>query len=169
MTVRYAFPDIHDVRNTRACRGCGERKSVAAFPWRKRCQQYGARCQDCENQRMREYIRRRPKRSRLVWTEERNRKLLTLIIEGSSPQEAAAAIGVTKSAVKNQRFRMSFPPFSQRSNWRQARPAWPQSRIARLKTLRDRGKSFSECAARLGTTRNAIAHGTRYLKEDAHP
>jgi hypothetical protein len=166
MTIRYAYPDIHDVRNTRACRKCGEVKSVTEFPWRKDGQQYLSHCYACVAERARNYWRHR---RNVVWTEAKNRELLKLILAGKTDGEAAVALEMTLAAVKSQRQRMSFPPFARPVSRRPQRKAWPQKRVARLKRLRDRNLSFTECAAILGTTRSAISSATRYLKEGARP
>lgn len=173
MTLRYAFPDIHDVRNTRPCRGCGKVKSVAEFPWRKGSSQYGSSCSECrlkyERERKRRITREKRKASRL-WTEELTAILRECIVSGMTPEEAAKAVGRTRSAVYIHRLRQSLPRFShQRPPRKSSRISWSAQRVATLKTLRDSGKSFTQCAAKLGTTRNAIAHGTRYLKEFVQP
>lgn len=166
MVIRYAYPDIHDVRNTRPCRKCGEVKSVAEFTWRKDTQSYVSRCCSCEAVRMRDYNRRR-RQAPMHWTDERNRELLRLIQLGCSAKETAKALRTTLWAVRSQRCRMLYPCFapSPPPNRKGHRDVWIPARVAALKGMREARMSFSQCAAALGTTRNAIAHGTRYLRE----
>lgn len=108
------------------------------------------------------YWRGPRKRHRNEWTAEQDAMLAEAIARNKNAAEAAEIIGRTENAVKNRRGNLGLPPFRHPV---QERKAWPPARVERLRMLRKRGFSFSECAKRLGATRNAIAHGTRYLKE----
>jgi hypothetical protein len=174
MVIRYAFPDnVHDARNTRCCSGCRQTKSVAEFPWRKDSRQYSGRCYDCKRAYELEWKRRKAALegvSARRWTPELIETLRDCIIQGMTPDETAAKLGRSRMAVYCQRAKQSLPRFAScppPSN-KGVRPVWTPDRIAELKRLRDARKSLAKCAAILGTTRNGIAGGMRYLKE-AHP
>jgi hypothetical protein len=161
----------HDERIMRRCRKCNQTRSIAEYPWRKATSSYEWRCYDCKRVYEREH-KRQMAAARLLkrrpWSVELIAKLNDCIARGMTPDETAAALGRTRRAIFSQRSRQSLPRFTPRQPPKR-RTSWPQSRVATLKALRDGGKSFTECAAKLGTTRNAIAHAARYLKEGARP
>jgi hypothetical protein len=158
-------------RHMKTCRRCGKAKPEAEFPFSKREGKPIGACYDCLNAARREKRASRPpappKPHRFAWAPNEIEQLRHMIETGHTSYEIAAALKYSLGAVRNQRIKHGFPSF----HVCRKRPiAWTPKQLERLQGLRARWLSYAECAAKLGTSRGAIARGVACLKEKAqHP
>lgn len=106
------------------------------------------------------------------WTREQNAALASAIRAGVSKKQFAVETGRTVHAVEKRRRLLKLPAFARpiSDDGSRKRLAWPPARIQALKQLRAERFSFAECAARMNTSRGAIARSVqKYLKEDVNP
>jgi hypothetical protein len=89
------------------------------------------------------------------WTEQEDALLRSAVKDGCTAVEAAARIGRSVEAVRNRRLKLSAGYFARKP--RLAPPRWPKERIDQLAGLLASGATYSEAAAELQCTHNAVA------------